>query len=211
MTQAISHYLLIKLPVTDVIKFDSIIKKLIGIVCFVEVFYLLLVVVFWQKAHVHPLYCAMCEEYGYSFLIGIVFVFHFIGSGGFVINLIHLFITRKYYLIALGGFEVEQRMALEREEALRRVGLIEPNYAYPIDSSIKSDKYYKFEDVVELRVKEDVCSICLNKKLESENIIKTMCGHFYHRVCIEKWATVNSRCPDCRTEFERDFTERKLM
>lgn len=60
---------------------------------------------------------------------------------------------------------MEQRIALEREEALRRVGLIEPNYAYPIDSSIKSDKYYKFEDVVEPGVKEDVCSICLNKKL----------------------------------------------
>ena len=96
------------------IKFDSTIKKLIGIVCFVEVFYLLFVVVFWQKAHVHPLYCAMCEVYGYPLLIGIVFVFHFIVSAGYAISLIHLFITRKYYLIALGGFDVEQRIALER-------------------------------------------------------------------------------------------------
>jgi hypothetical protein len=70
----------------------------------VEIFYLLLVVVFWQKSHIHPLYCAVCQEYGYPFFIGIIFVFHFIGSAGFVISLIHLFITRKYYLIALGGF-----------------------------------------------------------------------------------------------------------
>ena len=77
--------------------------------------YLLLVVVFWSKSHVHPLYCAMCEEYNWPFMIGIVFVFHFILSAGFVISLIHLFVTRKYYLIALGGFEVEQRIALERE------------------------------------------------------------------------------------------------
>lgn len=55
---------------------------------------------------------------------------------------------------------------------------------------------------MEPKVKEDICSICLNKKLESENIIKTKCNHFYHRDCIEKWATVNSRCPDCRSEFD---------
>ena len=106
------------------IKFDVTIKRLIGMVCFVEVFYMLLVVVFWQKSHVHPLYCAMCEEFGYPFVIGLVFLVHFIASAGFVVSLIHLFITRKYYLIALGGFDVEQRLALEREEALRRVGLI---------------------------------------------------------------------------------------
>ena len=124
LSQAILHYLLVKIPLIDVIKFDLLIKRLIGLVCFVEVAYLLLVVVFWERSNVHPLYCAMCEEYNWPYMIGIVFVFHFILSGGFVISLIHLFVSRKYYLIALGGFEVEQRIALEREEALRRVGLM---------------------------------------------------------------------------------------
>lgn len=103
-TQAMLHYLLVKIPMIDVIKVDITIKRMIGLICFVEIVYMLLVVVFWQRSHVHPIYCAMCEEYQWPYTIGIVFIFHFILSAGFVISLIHLFVTRKYYLIALGGF-----------------------------------------------------------------------------------------------------------
>lgn len=104
LTQAMLHYLLVKIPMIDVIKVDITIKRMIGLICFVEIVYMLLVVVFWQRSHAHPIYCAMCEEYQWPYTIGIVFIFHFILSAGFVISLIHLFVTRKYYLIALGGF-----------------------------------------------------------------------------------------------------------
>ncbi len=112
MSQSINHYLLMTIPRIDVIRFDSILKKLVGIVCGVEIFYLLLVIIFWQKSSIHPIYCAVCGEFDWPFLVGILFAFHFIFSAGFLINLIHLFVTRKYYLIALGGFDVEQRIAL---------------------------------------------------------------------------------------------------
>jgi hypothetical protein len=36
----------------------------------------------------------------------------------------HEFISRKYFLLALGGFEVERRIIKQREENERRVGLI---------------------------------------------------------------------------------------
>lgn len=144
LTQSILHYLIVKIPQIDVMKFDIVIKRLIGLVCIVQIAYLFLVVVFWQRAHIHPLYCAMCEEYKWPYAIGILFIFHFILSAGCLISLIHLFVTRKYYLIALGGFEVQQRMALERQQALRRIGLMQPYYAYPIEASIKTNKYYKF-------------------------------------------------------------------
>ena len=102
--QTISHYLTIKIPEVDVVKFDSSIKRLIGIICFIQIIYMFLVVVFWQKSHIHPIYCAVCEEFKWPFIIGIAFIIHFIISAGIAISLIHLFVSRKYYLIALGGF-----------------------------------------------------------------------------------------------------------
>tara|TARA_B100001063_G_scaffold211705_1_gene210196 strand:+ start:435 stop:869 length:435 start_codon:yes stop_codon:yes gene_type:complete len=43
------------------------------------------------------------------------------------------------------------------------------------------------------------CCICLD---ESEENIKTLlCGHKYHKECIEKWFTKEETCPLCRDEF----------
>jgi hypothetical protein len=36
----------------------------------------------------------------------------------------HEFISRKYFLLALGGFEVERRINQQREENERRLALI---------------------------------------------------------------------------------------
>lgn len=112
LSQIVNHYLLLRIPKIDVVSLDLTIKRLIGIVCFVEICYLFLVIIFWQKSNIHPIYCAVCEEFKLPFLIGMIFVFHFIFSAGFLINLIHCFVSRKYFLIALGGFEVEQRLAI---------------------------------------------------------------------------------------------------
>lgn len=102
--QTISHYLIVKLPKIDVVKFDKTIKKLIGIICFIHTAYLLLVITFWSRSQLHPIYCAICGYFGLPFVIGILFIIHFILTAGIVISLIHLYVTRKYYLIALGGF-----------------------------------------------------------------------------------------------------------
>ena len=49
---------------------------------------------------------------------------------------------------------------------------------------------------------EEVCSICLNRDKEGCHPIYTPCRHFFHRECIEDWAIINSKCPECRADFK---------
>lgn len=58
--QVIQHFLIFKIPKIDVIAYDQIIKKNITIVSMIEVSYLFLAIIFWQKAEIHPIYCALC-------------------------------------------------------------------------------------------------------------------------------------------------------
>ena len=114
MGQALAHFLLIKMPKIDVVLHQNLIKRLIVLLCVIEIVYLLLVIIFWQKSSLHPIYCAMCMELHLPYLIGIGYALHFVFTLGILVTLIHGFVTRKYYLIALGGFEVEQRLGIER-------------------------------------------------------------------------------------------------
>ena len=45
----------------------------------------------------------------------------------------------------------------------------------------------------------DVCSICL----EPDCNYKTICGHFFHRLCILRWVTLSNKyeCPICRNNI----------
>jgi hypothetical protein len=96
--------MIIKIPKIDVEKQDLKIKRLITLISIIQVFYLLLTVVFWQKTNYHPIYCALCIEYHLSLLVGIGLIIHFCITLGILVTLINAFISRKYYLIALGGF-----------------------------------------------------------------------------------------------------------
>jgi hypothetical protein len=40
------------------------------------------------------------------------------------------------------------------------------------------------------------------KDKEGGHPIYTTCKHYFHRECIEDWTKINSRCPECRTEFK---------
>jgi len=43
------------------------------------------------------------------------------------------------------------------------------------------------------------CAICL-EALDGEGVTKElMCGHFFHRPCIEHWLKISIRCPICRS------------
>lgn len=43
------------------------------------------------------------------------------------------------------------------------------------------------------------CCICLDEN--KENIKTLLCGHKYHKKCIEEWFTKEENCPLCRDEF----------
>ena len=49
---------------------------------------------------------------------------------------------------------------------------------------------------------EKVCSICLARSKEGFQPVLTSCRHYFHRECIEKWAKLNGKWPECRAPFE---------
>ena len=48
-------------------------------------------------------------------------------------------------------------------------------------------------------IKLEKCSICIDYILESDKKI-TSCNHIFHTECLDKWLTLNRKCPYCRTE-----------
>lgn len=132
---------------------------------------------------------------------------HFVLTLMVFIQFLHGFISRKYYLLALGGFAVEQRINQQRLENLQQLALLEPYYNdYPIDRNPPAaGKHYQFEDIVEDVEGETVCSICLHKEKEGCHPVYTACKHYFHRECIEDWTKINGSCPDCRAPL-REIT-----
>eukprot|EP00826_Nyctotherus_ovalis_P062428 TRINITY_DN9029_c0_g1_i6.p1 TRINITY_DN9029_c0_g1~~TRINITY_DN9029_c0_g1_i6.p1 ORF type:complete len:117 (+),score=32.80 TRINITY_DN9029_c0_g1_i6:278-628(+) len=49
-------------------------------------------------------------------------------------------------------------------------------------------------------IQEHSCPICLNN-LNSQEFIKTPCGHIYHLFCLEEWMKEKSECPSCRQQL----------
>ncbi|CAN6450751.1 unnamed protein product [Victoria cruziana] len=43
------------------------------------------------------------------------------------------------------------------------------------------------------------CSICLEKFMVGEGLIRLPCGHRFHPVCLDPWITTCGDCPYCRT------------
>ena len=53
----------------------------------------------------------------------------------------------------------------------------------------------------------DECNICFE---EDTNLIKTPCGHKYHKSCLSTWLSNSNNCPTCRVVFKRKFITKKL-
>lgn len=122
--QSTQHFLIVKMPNIDVIKYDKIILRYVKIISIIEISYFFLTFMFWVKTEIHPFYCFLCLKLGLSSIIGLALTAHFIVSLFTYIQFLYGYINRKYYLLALGGYEVERRMIEQREENLRRMALI---------------------------------------------------------------------------------------
>ena len=42
------------------------------------------------------------------------------------------------------------------------------------------------------------CSVCLEKMNHGDNIIQLICGHIYHKDCVDGWLLNHNTCPNCR-------------
>ena len=102
--QTVQHYLIREMPLRDVNKHVVALKRVIGMICFSDVFYMFLSVMFWQKTDTHPLYCGLCSYLHFGVWVGILIDIHCVFIIFWGVSLIHAFITRRYYLLALGGY-----------------------------------------------------------------------------------------------------------
>ena len=60
-----------------------------------------------------------------------------------------------------------------------------------------------YEEVDYLPEEEnDICSICLEKYFDEENlkkVVKLKCNHLFHKECIDSWIRINKNCPMCKS------------
>jgi hypothetical protein len=46
------------------------------------------------------------------------------------------------------------------------------------------------------------CTICIEKFIENDSLIRLPCNHQYHYDCCKKWFLNNISCPICRSTFD---------
>ena len=117
LAQSGQHYMIYKFPSIDINKHFVLYRRLVLLICFIDGSYLFACIIFWQRTPTHPIYCGLHEYFGIGVWVGILLIIHFIFALGWAISLIQSYVSRRYYLLALGGFEVEQRILEERRVA----------------------------------------------------------------------------------------------
>jgi hypothetical protein len=49
---------------------------------------------------------------------------------------------------------------------------------------------------------EHVCSICLGRVREGQNVAKIACMHMFHSQCLHKWCKKKTTCPVCKSRID---------
>ena len=62
----------------------------------------------------------------------------------------------------------------------------------------KSEKIKKDDELLK---KDCSCFICLGDFKQKQLKRKLICGHHFHKKCIDKWFKISARCPICRKEY----------
>lgn len=72
---------------------------------------------------------------------------------------------------------------------------------YELNTNILSEyeeiDYLSYDD-------NDVCSICLEKYFDEEDLKKVVslkCKHLFHKECIDTWIRINKNCPMCKCDL----------
>lgn len=105
-SQALLHFLLIKITTMDTEKYKQTVIRSIFIIAIVTFSYLFASIMYWGAKDIHPIYCALYEVFGLPFGIGIVICLHCAACICALAQLVHAFVTRRFYLLAIGGIEV---------------------------------------------------------------------------------------------------------
>lgn len=52
-------------------------------------------------------------------------------------------------------------------------------------------------------IDSDKCTVCHDGFDASGVVVKLVCGHMFHNICIQTWLRYKSQCPLCRTTIAR--------
>ncbi|XP_077239384.1 uncharacterized protein LOC143880355 isoform X2 [Tasmannia lanceolata] len=88
----------------------------------------------------------------------------------------------------------EELLALEERIGNVSTGLSE----HMISKCLKESMFSSEEETT------TTCVICLEEYNKKERVSALDCGHNYHRACIEKWLSIKSTCPVCKTPAVAD-------
>ncbi|OQR92140.1 hypothetical protein ACHHYP_04050 [Achlya hypogyna] len=68
------------------------------------------------------------------------------------------------------------------------------------EQHIRAIKSLTYVDPRDVRVDTESCPICLNDwgELDGNQLVLSLCGHFFHEHCINEWYTTRFDCPMCR-------------
>lgn len=59
------------------------------------------------------------------------------------------------------------------------------------------------------KIKDEVCSICIDKLMNGEPIRKVkFCPHYFHAGCLIDWVKVNETCPNCKLDLCKKSMEK---
>lgn len=119
--QSLQHYMIRNFPNIDINKHHILYRRVIILIGLIDAGYLFENVMFWSRDESHPIYCVLCKQIGLGAWIGLLFVFHFLLIAAWFFTLINSYIQRRYYLLAIGGFEAEQQLNLERQRQLEQM------------------------------------------------------------------------------------------
>lgn len=113
--------------------------------------------------------------------------------------------------IAPAPVEVEQRQTLSRSRKSTRrtrasnriapaseklVHSLSPRQSFPSSRQTAARSLQRSVRIARTRaIKREECSICFEPMLYPKTLI---CGHKFHKKCIDKWTATNPSCPTCR-------------
>ena len=49
---------------------------------------------------------------------------------------------------------------------------------------------------------QDMCGICLEEMINTEDLYRAHCKHKFHKACLERWLKEGNRCPLCNEQVE---------
>ena len=92
------------MPNMDLLKYSRTVKRYIIAVAAIQISYFIMAFMYWTKSELHPFYNFVTQVLHLHVAVGTIFLIHFFVSLMFFIQLLHGYIARKYYLLALGGY-----------------------------------------------------------------------------------------------------------